>query len=72
MDLAVPRDVSPLVRELDGIELLYLDAIQEIIDGAIERKRQEIPLAEAIIEQELDKAGLKIFHTSLLELSSRV
>lgn len=67
VDLAIPRDVSPDVKKLDGINLLCLDDLEEVIGENINKKKNAIPFAEGIIKEELE-----IFHTGLLELPSRV
>lgn len=67
VDLAVPRDVSPLVKELSGIELLCLDDIHEIIEDNINKKKAAIPFAEEIIREELE-----VLHAGLFELAGRV
>lgn len=61
LDLAVPRDVSPDVKELNGVELLCLDDLEEIIVEAINKKKTAIPFAEAIINDELDRLASEVF-----------
>jgi len=53
IDIAVPRDIEPDVRDLPGVKLYDIDALQNVVDNNLmERKRAAI-LAEAIIEDEV-------------------
>ncbi|HSE69025.1 MAG TPA: hypothetical protein VLB12_18665, partial [Gemmatimonadales bacterium] len=51
--LAVPRDVDPQVGELAGVRLYDLDTLQERLNGNLADRRKEVPLVEAIIEEEV-------------------
>lgn len=53
VDLAVPRDVEPLVRELPGTSLHDLDTLQQRLNGNHAERRREVPLVDAIIEEEV-------------------
>ena len=53
LDLAVPRDVDPKVSNLSNVFLKDIDDLQSIVDRTAERRREEIPKAEAILEEEL-------------------
>jgi glutamyl-tRNA reductase len=53
LDLAVPRDIDPAVRELPGIRLFDVDDLQSSVDSALAARRQEIPQVEQIIEDML-------------------
>jgi len=53
LDLAVPRDIDPKVNKLGNVFLNDLDAIQSIIDRNLEQRRQEIPRAEGIVNEEV-------------------
>ncbi len=55
LDLAVPRDVEPGVREFAGVEVYDLDDIQQRIAENLAGRRQEIPAVEAIIADELER-----------------
>lgn len=52
LDIAVPRDIDPLVRDLPNINLFDIDALQGVVDSALEQRRLEIPHVNAIIEEE--------------------
>ena len=53
VDLAVPRDVEPLVRELPGTSLHDLDTLHQRLNGNHAERRREVPLVDAIIEEEV-------------------
>jgi glutamyl-tRNA reductase len=52
VDLAVPRDVDPQAGELTGVRLYDLDTLQQRLNGNLADRRKEVPLVEAIIEEE--------------------
>ena len=53
VDLAVPRDVDPRLGELPNVSLHNMDDLDRLVAENIERRRGEIPRAEAVIEREL-------------------
>jgi glutamyl-tRNA reductase len=53
VDLAVPRDVEPQVAELPGVELYDLETLQQRLNGNLADRRHEVPLVEAIIDEEV-------------------
>lgn len=53
VDLAVPRDVDPQVGELSGVRLYDLDTLKQRLNGNLADRRQEVPLVEAIIAEEV-------------------
>lgn len=55
VDLGVPRNVEPDVGALPGVTLLDLQHLQAHADIAVAGRRAEIPQAEMILEQELDR-----------------
>jgi len=52
VDLALPRDVDPKVKDIDGVELFDLEDLSAQIQKNIDRKRFEAQRAECIIEIE--------------------
>ncbi|HKC48494.1 MAG TPA: glutamyl-tRNA reductase [Gemmatimonadales bacterium] len=75
VDIAVPRDVEPEVRALEGCELYDLDALQHRLAGNLETRRQEIPAVETIVEQEVERFDAwqrrRAVHPLLLELRAQ-
>jgi glutamyl-tRNA reductase len=55
VDIAVPRDVDPAVGALPGVTLLDMDDLTAFAALARAGRRQEIPKAEAIIAEEVDR-----------------
>ncbi len=54
IDLAIPRDIDPASRKLDGVYLYDLDSLQDIVDNNIKKRKAEIPKAEKIIQHHVD------------------
>lgn len=55
VDIALPRDVDPRVRQIDGIALYDIDDLQEVVDANIARRKASINDVEAIINDEIHK-----------------
>jgi glutamyl-tRNA reductase len=53
VDIAVPRDVDPTVRELPGVTLLDINDLRRFAQAGIERRSHEMAAVEAIIDEEL-------------------
>lgn len=54
LDLAVPRDVDPALAQLENVFLYDVDDLQTVAAQASARRRDEIPAAERIVEEETD------------------
>ncbi|WP_428229013.1 glutamyl-tRNA reductase [Flavobacterium sp.] len=50
LDLSIPRNVNPDVAQIPGVTLIHLDYLSQVTDDTLERRKQHIPAAEAIIE----------------------
>jgi len=55
VDIAVPRDLDPEIGKLSNVFLKDIDDLRSIVDRNLERRKQEIPKAEAIIDEELHR-----------------
>jgi len=55
LDIAVPRDVDPAVGALGNVFLYDLDDLRTVATANIERRREELPAAEAVIAPEVEK-----------------
>jgi glutamyl-tRNA reductase len=53
VDIAVPRDVDERLGDLDNVFLYNIDDLDHLVARNVDRRRQEIPRAEAIVEDEL-------------------
>jgi glutamyl-tRNA reductase len=51
IDIAVPRNVDARVNDLAGVFLYDIDALQSVADQALALRRQQIVVAEEIIEE---------------------
>ena len=51
VDIAVPRDVEAAAGELDGVELVDIDHLKDVVDETLERRRGAVPLVEEIVAE---------------------
>jgi glutamyl-tRNA reductase len=50
LDLSIPKNVHENVTEIEGVTLIHMDNLSQMTDDTLERRKQHIPAAEAIIE----------------------
>lgn len=50
LDLSIPKNVDNNVEDLPNVKLVHLDDLSKITDATQEKRKEHIPLAEAIIE----------------------
>jgi glutamyl-tRNA reductase len=55
LDIAMPRDVGPAVAKLDNVFLYDLDDLQAVVSSNLERRHGELPAAETVIGEEVEK-----------------
>jgi glutamyl-tRNA reductase len=55
IDIAFPRDVEPAVRDLANVYLYDLDDLRAVVAANIERRREELPSAEHVIADEVER-----------------
>ncbi len=53
IDIAVPRDVDPAVRELPDVFLYDLDDLKAVTEANLRERRKEAAAAESIVEDEV-------------------
>lgn len=53
IDIAVPRDVEPSVREVPGVRLYDIDDLQEVARANMHLRRAEVANVERIVEDEV-------------------
>jgi glutamyl-tRNA reductase len=58
IDIAVPRDLDPLIDELDDCYLYNIDDLEEVVAASLAGRRREGESAEAIVAQEARRFGL--------------
>jgi len=54
-DLSVPSNVAADVTEIEGVNLYNIDTLSEIVNNTIMQRRNELPLAENIIEEHFEE-----------------
>jgi glutamyl-tRNA reductase len=57
IDIAVPRDVEPGVRDVPGVHLYDIDDLQAVAQANMHLRRKHVAEAEAIVEDEVTKFG---------------
>ncbi|HXD58967.1 MAG TPA: glutamyl-tRNA reductase [Thermoleophilaceae bacterium] len=57
IDIAVPRDIDPTVRELTGITLYDMDDLQREVARNLSGREAESARVRAIVEQEVERYG---------------
>ncbi|MCM8792507.1 MAG: glutamyl-tRNA reductase [Candidatus Omnitrophica bacterium] len=55
IDLAIPRDVDPELKKINGVSLFDLEDLNFLIEKNLEKRRKALPQAKEIIEEELEK-----------------
>ena len=55
LDIALPRDVDPDVGQLENVFLYDLDDLRAVIAANVELRRAELPSAEQMVEDELER-----------------
>jgi glutamyl-tRNA reductase len=53
IDIALPRDVDPSVRSLEGVFLYDLDDLKSVAAANLKERRREVAAVESIVEEEL-------------------
>lgn len=55
IDIAVPRDIDPVVTKVNGVTLYDIDDLQHVVDRNLESRKKEAIKAQAIVEDEITK-----------------
>lgn len=66
IDIAVPRDVTPEVNEIDGVFLYDIDSLQAIAEESLALRRQQIAAAEEIIAEHVSDFRARLGYSSEL------
>ncbi|MDP2036494.1 MAG: glutamyl-tRNA reductase [Ignavibacteria bacterium] len=53
MDIAVPRDIDPEVKEIDNVFYHDMDSLKIIVDQNLQKRKDQLPLVNKIIMEEL-------------------
>jgi len=60
IDIAVPRDIDPRIKDLEGVTLYSLDDFNQVIRENLGKKREEALKAEHLINQAVKKINFLI------------
>jgi glutamyl-tRNA reductase len=55
VDIAVPRDCDPDVATIDGVSVVDVDGLRDVVDITLERRREAIPMVEEIIAEHTER-----------------
>ncbi len=58
LDISVPQNVDPSVKNIESIELMNVDEISAIPDKTIDRRKAEIPKALKIIDETIEEVKI--------------
>ncbi|RXR34210.1 glutamyl-tRNA reductase [Flavobacterium piscinae] len=51
LDLSIPKNVNENVKSLENVSLVHMDYLSQLTDDTLEKRKQHIPAAEAIIDE---------------------
>jgi glutamyl-tRNA reductase len=60
LDLAVPRDVEPSAGHVEGVALLDLDRLGEVIQHNLSQRERHRPAAEAVVEEAVTELEVEL------------
>jgi glutamyl-tRNA reductase len=55
IDIAVPRDVDPSVRQFENVHLYDIDDLQAVADNNMREREKEVSKVEALVEEEVSR-----------------
>ena len=55
IDIAVPRDIDPHCAEIEGVSLYDIDDLQAVIARNLDNRAGEVPRAQEIVEEEIQR-----------------
>ncbi len=68
VDIGVPRDVDPAVRDLDNVRYWDLDDLERHVTNALAERVAEIPQVERVVEEEAGKCIAELRQLDVLPL----
>ena len=54
IDIAVPRDIDPAVKDLENVYLYDIDALQGVVDSGLEKRQAAAAEAEQLIDHAVE------------------
>jgi glutamyl-tRNA reductase len=55
LDLSIPQNVDPAIKNIPGIQLMNVDEISVILDKTIDKRKAEIPQALQVIAETISE-----------------
>jgi len=55
IDIAVPRDIDPAVREVPGCTLANIDSLQQVADENLRERRHAVEAADRMVAEEIEQ-----------------
>lgn len=55
IDIAVPRDIDPVVTKVTGVTLYDIDDLQHVVDRNLESRKKEAIKAQTIVDEEITR-----------------
>jgi glutamyl-tRNA reductase len=52
IDIAVPRDIDPAVRDVSGVQVFDVDDLRDRVESGLAERRAEIPRVEQIVREQ--------------------
>lgn len=65
IDIAVPRDIDPVVADIDGIYLFNIDALESVVEENKQQREEEAKRAEPIIHEAIEDVLDKLSYLSV-------
>jgi glutamyl-tRNA reductase len=72
IDLAMPRDIDPMVQKLDGVYLYDLDSLRSIAERSLAVRKQESEKCDQLIERHVQEFQSWMQRTQALSLPLKV
>lgn len=60
IDISVPRNIDPLVAQVEDVQLFQLDDLQEVVGANMELRRQSVRAVETIVQNKVAEFFVKL------------
>jgi len=67
IDISVPRNIDPMVAQVEHVQLFQLDDLQEVVDANMALRRQSIGAVETIVQNKVVEFFAKLNRNVLLD-----